>query len=344
MKKTIPIDEEGFFILQGGIRLSEDKAGHQMLSHISVDENGVTWLNHDGEQIVVEPFDKPFVALQIHKLEKDWEVQLPYQLRKSFQPEKLCLDGWDRFHGITNDGIPFVLSRKAQAELFNLADSFDDDSITLGNSKIQTHDFYIENPENKNSPKSFWTDIYNESPSPPWNLEGPHPELPSILSQIKLTKRRVLVPGCGFGHDAALFAEQGHIVTAMDISPEAIAKAKELYGHLPQLEFICADIFNLDEGYREQFDIVFEHTLYCAISPSQRLDLIKRWHSWLAEGGQLLGIFFVMTKRGGPPFGSSEWEIRELSQKFFKPLYWTRLKNSPGWREGAELVVFADKK
>jgi 2-polyprenyl-3-methyl-5-hydroxy-6-metoxy-1,4-benzoquinol methylase len=37
---------------------------------------------------------------------------------------------------------------------------------------------------------------------------------------------RVLVLGCGEGHDAAFFAQNGHIVTGVDISPEAITRAQ----------------------------------------------------------------------------------------------------------------------
>jgi hypothetical protein len=47
---------------------------------------------------------------------------------------------------------------------------------------------------------------------------------------------------------------------------------------------------------------------------------------------------------GGPPFGSSEWEIRERLKKFFDFLYWTRWKTTPEDRLGIELIVYAQKK
>ncbi len=64
----------------------------------------------------------------------------------------------------------------------------------------------------------------------------------------------------------------------------------------------------------------------------------------LTETGHLLGIFFVVPKRTGPYFGGSEWELREKLQTPFNFLYWTRLKFSPGWRLGAELMVYAQIK
>lgn len=340
--KTIAIDEEGYFLLPGGIRVTDEKVGHDMLAAISKDDFGVLHLDFQGEQALVEAFDKPYVALQVHLEEDRLVAQMPYQLKQPVIFESFCVDEWDRFHCQTENGIPVVFSRTAQAELFNIADSFDDDSVFLKSKKIMTPHYY--QTENETNAEPFWTNKYNENPSPPWNLDKVHPELPSLLQQLKVNKCRVLVPGCGYGHDAAYFAKQGHIVTAIDISPNAIEKAKSLYGHIDNLEFVVADAFNLDDSYKKAFDIIFEHTFYCAVSPFSRDEVVKLWKSWLADTGHLLGIFFVVPKRTGPYFGGSEWELREKLQSRFNFLYWTRLKASPGWRKGAELSIYAQLK
>lgn len=342
MNKSISIDEEGYFVLQNGIRLNDDPTGKEMLESLEVNEYGVTSMEYKNETIIVEPFDKPLVASQVYNNNNLWEIALPYQCRFSIDIESLSLDSWDRFHGLTTTGIPFVLSRKAQAEFFNLLEEFTDDSITLNGKVIETKDYY-QNSDKVNK-EDFWSQKYKEHPSPPWNLNEPHPELKSILPQLKLTKRRILVLGCGLGHDAAYIAEQGHIVTAIDISPTAIETAQKTYSHINNLRFEVGDIFNLDEKYYKQFDIVFEHTLYCAISPDQRKNLIKVWRRCLEDTGHLLGIFFVNPKRTGPPFGGSEWELKNLLENSFHFLYWTRLQFSPGWRNGAELIIYAQIK
>ena len=97
--------------------------------------------------------------------------------------------------------------------------------------------------------KNFWSNKYKEITSPPWNLDSVHPELKTTLPQLKLPKSRVLVPGCGFGHDAAFLAEQGHIVTGIDFSEEAISKAKEQYGHIKNLTFEVNDAEFLDKFF-----------------------------------------------------------------------------------------------
>jgi hypothetical protein len=92
-----------------------------------------------------------------------------------------------------------------------------------------------------------------------------------------------------------------------------------------------------------QFDLIFEHTCYCAIPPQKRNDLVKVWRRLLTEKGQILGIFFVMPKRTGPPFGGSEWEVRERLIKSFSFKFWQRSCQSVPERLGKELLVLAEK-
>ncbi|MEM7647524.1 MAG: methyltransferase domain-containing protein, partial [Pseudomonadota bacterium] len=190
--------------------------------------------------------------------------------------------------------------------------------------------------------ESFWSEKYQQQTTP-WDLDRPHPELDTTLAQLKLNKMRVLVPGCGSGHDAAFLAEKGNVVTAIDFSPTAIEQAQKKYGDRPNLTFLEGDVFNLDDSHTGAYDLVFEHTCYCAIDPSQRSMLIKQWKRFLDETGHLLGIFFAVPKRTGPYFGGSEWELREKLKKDFQFYYWTRLRHSPDWRRGAELLIYGRK-
>ena len=205
MAKSIAIDEEGYFVLQDGLRMNDDSLGATWLNSLKVDEFGVTRLQHDGESIVVEPFDKPYVARQVHLENNQLVVQLPHLVRKKVNWESLCLDEWDRFHGRTENDVPFVLSRSAQAELFNLADDFTDDSITLAGKEVPCPDYYqFEDQVNK---ESFWTQKYLEKSLPNWDLGEVHPELKTTLPQLKINKSRILVLGAGFCHDAAYLAQ-----------------------------------------------------------------------------------------------------------------------------------------
>jgi SAM-dependent methyltransferase len=267
------------------------------------------------------------------------EIDLPYESKTKFSWSSLRVDEWDRFHGITVQQIPFVFSRQAQIEFFDCLDAFDDDSITVNGERYAVGSWL--RPTRSVKEQEFWSEKYDAEAAPGWELGEPSPVLPVVIPQLKLVRSRILVLGCGSGHDAAYLAQAGHVVTAVDFSPSAIAEARKNYGLLENLKFVEADIFKLPEKWHGQFDIIFEHTCFCAISPDMRNDLVKVWRQMLNLHGHLLSVFYVMNLREGPPFGASEWEIRERLRKGFDFLYWTRWHQSLDRRKSAELVVYA---
>lgn len=341
MNKFIQIDEDGYFMVDG-LRVADANFGHHLLSHLRTDEKYGLSTDADGTRAIVEAFDEPLVARQVFHIDSHWEIESPYEVRWVFDPRTLSLDDWDRFHGLTKSGLPFVLSRPAQAEFFNLCDSFEDDSVTLDAQKIPIPPWLL--PRQEVSQSQFWTDIYREEVKPGFDLQKPAPGLVDTLNKIKIPKSRVLVLGAGPCNDAAYFAQQGHLVTAVDFSEEAFSRARAQFGNLPNLQMVVADAFHLPGHFQQSFDLVFEHTCYCAIDPSMRGELVKVWRKVLVDRGHLLGIFFAMSKREGPPYGGSEWEVRERLKKGFDFLYWQRLRNSVEGRLGREFVVYAQKK
>lgn len=290
---------------------------------------------------IVEAFDHPLFAYKVNIQDKKIMIETQQQLTFEADIKKFSLDPFDRICGLTTTHAPFRLTEKAQAQLFDDCDEFDDDSFTLGGIKVSTPEYYFENSNLSNS--GFWTDIYN-SGNPGWDLGDAAIAFKDMLPRLKLPKCRILVLGCGSGHDAALFANAGHVVTAVDFSAGAIEQAKKLYGHLDNISFIQQDIFTLPHEWNESFDVIIEHTCFCAIDPHRRKEIVKLWRRLLHEEGQLIAVFFAMLKRAGPPYGSSEWEIRELLKDSFQFLFWGRWKKSIPQREGRELFVLGKKK
>jgi len=161
----------------------------------------------------------------------------------------------------------------------------------------------------------YWDRIYSESEnnSPGWNLGVPNDEfvwqLANALPQIK--PGRLVVLGCGYGHDAAFFAEKGFEVTAVDFSPLAVAGArKNLEAKGLKAEVLEADVFRLPSRLDGRFDYVVEHTCFCAIHPSRRAEFATVAHRLLNPGGQLLGLFYFHQKEGGPPWNTTPDEVR----------------------------------
>lgn len=294
-----------------------------------------------GSPVVVESFDEPLIADQVELSPTTVLLRNPQGFGWPFNLSDLSLDEWDRFHGLTHQGLPFVLSPKAQDQFFNQLDQFDDESITYLGTTYPVGNYWSDATEVES--ESFWTEKYRANEAG-WDLGAPAEGLKSLLPRLKLPSSKIIVLGGGEGHDAALFAEQGHHVTLVDLSPEALARAQKRYGHLQNLTFMECDLFDLPTDLYGQFDIVFEHTCFCAINPSLRPELLQQWSRLLTETGYLLAILFTMPKRTGPPFGGSEWEYKQRLKKRFHTVFWQRLRNSIKPRLGRELLIYAQKK
>ncbi len=337
--RFIQIDEEGYFKFDE-IRVTDVEVGRAWLASLKMDDRGRAWCEVDGQPILIEAFDEPYVVLDIEQTPTSWKLTLPYGHTESAPFDSLTVDEWDRFHGRTERGVPFILSRAAQARLFNSVDEFDDESFTIGGQRFETRPWLQENPDADRA--DWWSDLYRKEDTR-WELGAPSHVLTKLVPRLKLPRMRVLVPGAGTANDAAWFAEQGHLVTAVDFSEEAIARAKQKFGYLPNLKFLQADLFQLPDKMPGSFDLIFEHTFFCAITPSRRAELVRAWKRLLSENGLLMGVFFVMDKTFGPPYGATEWEIRARLSKSFRPLYWTRLRDSQPKRLGHELFIHAEK-
>jgi SAM-dependent methyltransferase len=97
-------------------------------------------------------------------------------------------------------------------------------------------------------------------------------------------KLRILDLGCGTGWTSSFYAQSGHDVIGVDISPDAIKAAKAHFGHLPSLEFICSDYDDLP--YSLEFDVaVFFDSLHHA--EDERVGLTAAFGA-LKPGGRII--------------------------------------------------------
>lgn len=352
MSRFIQIDEEGYFS-SAGVRVTDTYYGRNLFENLRI-ENRAYVSKSENLDIFVEAFDEPLVALSVESSRSQvWTLFFPYEYTAKFSLDSLVLDEWDRFHGRTKNNIPFVLSRSAQMQLFDLVDTFDDDSITVSDHEYKIQKIFdrekmslLNKPDISSS--AFWTESYNSwsdsGTAPGWELGSVAKPLTEVIPQIKIPRSKICILGCGTGHDAAYLAALGHIVTAVDISAEAIAKAKAMNPETSNLHYVCSDAFSFAKKNAGTFDLVFEHTFFCAIDPDRRKELVAAWNSLLSEYGHFIGIFFTFDHCGGPPFAASEWEVRERMKKNFEFLYWTRWRTSVEKRLGKELIVYARKR
>lgn len=162
---------------------------------------------------------------------------------------------------------------------------------------------------------SDWNDLYAKGETP-WDRGQPAPVLEVLWNcHPKLLQGRVLVPGCGLGHDARWLAHHGCEVLAVDIAPLAIERAKQLDTD-NRVDFRLANLFELPEELRETFDLVWEHTCLCALDPPMRLQYVAGVRSALKPGGTVAGVFYMNPDldpgETGPPFGIALEELIQL--------------------------------
>lgn len=342
-KPVIYVDESGF-LNWNGIQVSDSNLISELWAHTRLLENGAFQVSWNGQEAWLASWDWPRV---VHHAQWDesgvWHIQGPWgQSQASW--DDIYWDFADRIVGVDHRGFAFVLKPMAAQRIYEACEEiFEDQLIYRGRQwpikRLESvHQMPVAEAE-------FWRRAYRESETG-WDLGTWHPALPWVLDRMRWPVSRVWILGCGRGHDAAFWAQQGHRVQAWDIAPEALEAAGHSYSSL-NINWVRSSAWDAFQTLPAAcFDIVFEHTFYCAIEPSRRSDLVRLWWEKLTPGGFFVGIFFCRWRWQAPPFGGCEWEYHHrLTQQGFRVILWQRLWEglSPAGRLGTELLVVAQK-
>jgi SAM-dependent methyltransferase len=157
---------------------------------------------------------------------------------------------------------------------------------------------------------SHWNEKYLAG-TIPWDRGEVSPALLHWLETGDLSPCRILVPGCGRGHEATELARRGFEVTALDIAPAALAHLKsELDQVGAQAELVAADALTWQPAH--PFDAIYEQTCLCALQPDDWPAYERQLHRWLKLGGKLFALFMQTQREGGPPFHCALPDMRRL--------------------------------
>jgi len=167
--------------------------------------------------------------------------------------------------------------------------------------------------------ETSWEELYQKGDTR-WDKGEPSPGLVDFLEQHpELPRGRVLVPGCGMGHDVRAWAQAGFEATGLDLAPSAIRHSREKTAAAGLSAEYCLEDFLT--APLPAFDWLFEHTLFCAIDPSRRGDYAKAAARVLTPDGRFLAIFYMLpVDEEGPPFGSTRESIRAQFEPYFELL------------------------
>jgi len=174
----------------------------------------------------------------------------------------------------------------------------------------------MENSSDSNQP-DFWTVRYAAGKTP-WDFGGVPLALKSFLERSSVPGR-VLIPGCGSGYEIQEFHAAGYDVSAMDFSPAAVDQTKRVLGFLGE-RVILGDFFTYDFGQR-RFDLIYERTFLCSMTPSRWPEYVNRMADLLLPGGRLIGVFlYGQRPSSGPPFPLTDTDAEQLFKKRFQLL------------------------
>ncbi|KAJ5295922.1 hypothetical protein PENANT_c001G02296 [Penicillium antarcticum] len=196
-----------------------------------------------------------------------------------------------------------------------------------------------------------WASLWDKGDNLPWDKGFPNPALDDTLVKHRGTiggplatdaqgqsyRRKALVPGCGRGVDVLLLASFGFDAYGLEYSESAIEACKKeekensnWYRVRDQtvgagsVTWLQGDFF--DDAWLQKagvplngFDVVYDYTFFCALSPSMRPKWALRHTQLLAPSplGNLICLEFPRhkdTQAAGPPYASpSEAYMAHLS-------------------------------
>ncbi|MBO9561797.1 MAG: methyltransferase [Niastella sp.] len=188
---------------------------------------------------------------------------------------------------------------------------------------------------------TYWNDRYQQHQTG-WDVGQVSTPLKEYIDQLTNKDIAILIPGCGNSYEAEYLLQQGfNNITLIDISPLLTQQLTEKFSAYVgnQLRIITGDFF-VPEG---QYDLILEQTFFCALEPSLRGAYVSKMHSLLKPGGKLAGVLFDRAFEGGPPFGGSQEEYKELFAPLFNIQVLAPCYNSIKPRAGAEVFMIAVK-
>jgi SAM-dependent methyltransferase len=185
---------------------------------------------------------------------------------------------------------------------------------------------------------AFWDERFTQR-FMPWDKGG----IPERLRQLvanhdaaadpTVTAPVALIPGCGSAYELDLMCEAGWDATAIDFSPAAVERARNIVKRWPE-RIVQADFFTWQP--QRPLDIVYERAFLCALPPDMWPRVAARYAELLPPGGLLAGYFFLGTTPKGPPFAIERSQLEALLAPHFTLEADEAVKDSLPVFQGAE--------
>ena len=174
-----------------------------------------------------------------------------------------------------------------------------------------------------------WDSVYApDAAPPPWDIGRPQPAFVRLADR-GLLSGRLLDSGCGTGENVLLAAAHGADATGVDISPRAIARAREkAAGRGLTARFEVADALRLGQ-LGGTFDVLIDSGVFHIFDDADRERYVASLAAVLAPGGHCYLMCFSDRQPGtvGPrrvrqdelrAAFSDGWEITSIEADTFE--------------------------
>lgn len=189
--------------------------------------------------------------------------------------------------------------------------------------------------EKINSSK-YWQDRYLEN-STQWDIGYPSPAIVSYLEKLENKALKILIPGCGNAYEAKYILDSGfNDLTLIDFAAEPVTKLRTALAiYSTSVNIIEGDFFEL----KDQYDLIIEHTFFCALKPDKRVEYVQKMKALLRPNGKLVGLLFDREFEAGPPFGGNKKAYKKLFSSVFENVDIKPCLNSIPARQGSEVFI-----
>lgn len=184
---------------------------------------------------------------------------------------------------------------------------------------------------------AYWSSRYQQG-NIGWDLGRVSEPLKCYIDQLTNKALKILIPGSGHGYEAEYLIQKGFKhVYLLDFAEEPLLAFKRRNPNFPDENLLHLDIFSC----AEQFDLILEQTLFCALHPTLREQYIRHVASCLTSGGKYVGLLFDREFESGPPFGGNKAEYLSYLTEVFSKVELNPCYNSIEARKGTELFCIA---